>query len=214
MSYNDDSIVDALNDFLIDRFADLHTCMPGRIESYEYSTQRAQVKPLLKRALKSGAQIEYPVITGVPVLFPCTPSTGITFPVNIGDLVLLLFSEKSLDNWVFSGGVSDTDKARLHDLSDAIAIPGIISFNQSSKASNNEDLEITNSSQKIVIKSNGNIELGTSTLKKLVTEAFATAFNSHTHLCNAVGTPSGPPPTSTPSITMGSAHYTTKVTAQ
>lgn len=215
MSYNDDSIVDALNDFLIDKFADLHTCMPGKIDKYEYSTQRAQVKPLLKRALKDGTQIEYPSISGVPVVFPCTLSTGITFPINSGDLVLLLFSEKSLDNWVFSGDTSDTEKAKLHDLSDAIAIPGIISFNKSSIASNNEDLEIIHNSQKITIKSNGDIELGASGLQKLVTEAFVTMFNSHTHTYIPALHPAPAATASgTPSLTMGNAQLTSKAKAQ
>lgn len=208
MAHNDDSIVDALDNFLLDRFDEIHTCMPGRINKYEYSTQRAEVKPLLKRAMKNNTQLEYPAISDVPVIFPCTSNTGITFPIKKGDLVLILFAERSLNNWLFSGDDSDTEKARLHNLTDAIAIPGIIPFNQTSKATNNDDLEINHNSQKIVIKENGDIEIGTGTLLQLVTSTFQSLFNTHIH----------PDPVSgfsgVPTVSMDSAHLTSKVKAQ
>lgn len=213
MPQNDDSIVDALNSFMNDKFSELHTCMPGKIEKYEYANQKAEVKPLLKRALKNGTQLEYPVITDVPVMFPNTGKTGITFPLVKGDYVLLVFAEKSINNWAVSGDDSDTEKFRLHNLSDAIAIPGIMPFNNASVSENNEDVVIVNDSQKITIKANGDIEVGTGSLleplKKLVTEAFLTSYNTHTHICAAAGSPSA-----VPIPLMDTTHLTSKVQAQ
>jgi hypothetical protein len=54
----------------------------------------------------------------------------ITFPVAAGDIVLLCFAQTSLDNWLQLGGVVDPQDSRKFDLSDAIAIPGLLSFNQ------------------------------------------------------------------------------------
>jgi hypothetical protein len=39
--------------------------------------------------------------------------------------VALVFSDRSLDRWLNAGGVVDPGTYRMHDLSDAIAIPGL-----------------------------------------------------------------------------------------
>lgn len=213
MPVEESSISAALRNFTLDILNEVHTCMPGRIEKYDYTQQRAEVKPLLKRAMKDGTQLEYPNITDVPVCFPSGNDASITFPLSKGDSVLLLFSERSLNNWVNTGNDSNTELDKLHCLTDCIALPGIIPFSSTSKASNNDDVEISYKNQKITIKSNGDIEIGTGTLLSLVTEALIDAFNNHTHLCAAPGSPSGTPGLSTPPISLGSAHLTSKVKA-
>jgi hypothetical protein len=213
MPVEETSISAALRNFTTDILNEVHTCMPGKIEKYDYTQQRAEVKTLLKRAMKSGAQLEYPIISDVPVCFPSGTDASITFPLNKGDFVLLFFSERSLNNWVNTGNDSNTELDKLHCLTDCIALPGIIPFSSTSKASNNEDVEISFKNQKITIKSNGDIEVGTGTLLSLVTETLVDAFNNHTHLCASPGSPSGTPGLSTPPISLGSAHLTSKVKA-
>ena len=39
--------------------------------------------------------------------------------------VLLVFSQRSIDNWKQTGGIVEAGDPRHHDLSDAVAIPGI-----------------------------------------------------------------------------------------
>ena len=65
------------------------------------------------------------MIYNVPVLFPRSRKAAVTFPLEKGDTVLLVFAERSLDEWIEKGGnkVSPEDPRR-HDMSDAIAIPG------------------------------------------------------------------------------------------
>jgi hypothetical protein len=217
MHDEDSSINTALRNFMLDILAELHTCMPGQIEQYNSTTQKAEVKPLLKRAMKDGTQLAYPIISDVPVCFPSGNDASITFPLSKGTIVLLLFSEKSLNNWVVSGNDSDTEQGRLHSLSDCIALPGIIPFNAVGKTTDSTAVEVSLKDQKIVIKADGSIELGIgdilNPLQKVVTEAFVTAFNSHTHICAASGSPSSTPGTSVPPITMGNTHLTSKVQA-
>lgn len=207
MPVEESSISAALRNFTLDILNEVHTCMPGRIEKYDYTQQRAEVKPLLKRAMKNGTQLAYPNITDVPVCFPSGNNASITFPLSKGDSVLLLFSERSLNNWINTGNDSNTELDKLHCLTDCIALPGIIPFSSTSKASNNEDVEISYKNQKITIKSNGDIEIGTGTLLRLVTEAFVAIYNAHTH----------PDPTSgftgTPVATIGDEQLTSKVKA-
>lgn len=194
--------------------SEIHTCLPGRVESYEYTSQKANIKPLISKKLLNNDVEELPVLTNIPIIFPRTKSHGITFPINKGDGVLIVFSERSLDRWYSSSGdVSEPGDPRKFDLSDSIAIPGLFSFNQENIASNNDDTEIHNSGQKVVIKKNGDIEVGSSSLKKLVNELFLTAFDSHTHLY-APG-PGTPVPTAPPvPLSIPLTQLTSKVKAQ
>lgn len=159
----------------------IHTCLPGRVEKYEYSQQKANVKPLIKKVYLDNTVVDLPVLVNVPIVFPRTVSAGITFPINKGDGVLLLFSERALERWYSSGDDSEPGDNRKFDLSDAIAIPGLYSFGQANIASNNDDLEIHHSGQKVTIKKNGDIEIGNSSLKKVITDMLISLFNNHVH---------------------------------
>lgn len=112
---------------------DLHTSLPGRIEAYDASIQKADVKPLIKTGeIDEEGNIVYysiPVITDVPVLFPGGNGFRITFPLTKGDTVLLVFSEASMDNWLSKeGGEVEPGVDSRHELTDAIAIPGLKTF--------------------------------------------------------------------------------------
>lgn len=109
--------------------ADVHTALPGRIEAYDPATQKADIKPLIQRlvATEEGDELleELPVLPQVPVIFPRTTAFHITFPVEPGDHVLLVFNERSIDNFVAGDGEdTDPDEYRMHDLSDAVAFIG------------------------------------------------------------------------------------------
>ncbi len=107
------------------RLADVHTAMPATIESYDAATGMAAVAPCLKRKYAaSGELVDLPVISNVPVLFPRGGGAAITFPLVKGDVVLLVFAERSVDAWKTEGGKVDPQDTRKHALSDAFAIPG------------------------------------------------------------------------------------------
>lgn len=116
---------------LDNRLSDLHTSMPGTITEYNPATQEASVQPLLKRAYVNEDGSEgtdlLPVVQGAQVLFPRAGRFFITFPLQVGDPVMLVFSERSLDEWSASSGKVPVDPIdfRMHDISDAVAIPGL-----------------------------------------------------------------------------------------
>lgn len=170
-------------------FEDIHTSMPGRFESYDFRTQKATVKPLLKKVYLDGTVLDLPVLGGVPVMFPRTGAAGITFPIKKGDKCLLLFTERAIERWVLSGENSEPGDRRRYDLSDAIAIPGLYSFAEKNIQSNNADVEIHNKDQKITIKSNGDIEIGAKDLFALINENFRSIFDNHVHNISVAGTP-------------------------
>jgi len=106
--------------------------MPGRVESFDASTQKAVIQPLIKRARideegKRQADAIAPVVN-VPIMFPGAGGYRITFPVNRGDIVLLIIADASLDHWLAHGGLVDPADDRRNDISDGIAIPGLYNF--------------------------------------------------------------------------------------
>ena len=116
----------------------LHTCIPAKIiEVTDYKKQKATVQPLIKERNRDadgnprGLQ-DMALIQGVPIVFPSASTGALTFPIKKGDIVLLVFSERSVDNFVFSDGSSpvDPDDFRKHNYTDAIAIAGLYPFSK------------------------------------------------------------------------------------
>ncbi len=118
------SMAQVLKDAIDGRLAELHTAMPALVESYDAATGFAAVSPCLKRKYVAGDLVELPVINNVPVLFPRGGNAAITFELQKGDVVLLVFAERSVDRWKTAGGKVDPKDPRKHALSDAFAIPG------------------------------------------------------------------------------------------
>lgn len=113
----------------IEGFRDqLYTAVPATIESVDnYSTDSTiTVRPSINRNFSDGKEYELPLLYDVPVQFPSGGGATLTFPLQVGDDVLVVFSMRSLDEWFVSpeGTVSPQDK-RWHNLSDGIAIPCI-----------------------------------------------------------------------------------------
>lgn len=123
------TLAQVLRDHAEARLMDVHTAMPGRVEAYDSATQLADVKPLLKRVYVDAEGNELveslPVIPSVPVAFPRGGGYFISFPVEPGDYVELIFCERSIDQWMAQGGEVDPADPRLHPLDGAVAIAGV-----------------------------------------------------------------------------------------
>ena len=103
---------------------DMYTCMPGIVESYDAETQRAVVKGALKVVTAKKEEIEREAIHNVPVVFPSGGGFAMTFPLEQGDPVLLLYSQRGLANWKKTFDVAAPDIIGFFSEKDAIAIPG------------------------------------------------------------------------------------------
>lgn len=107
---------------------ELNTCMPAVVRSYDAEKQTATVQPSFKRLQTDPRKfVSRPEIDDVPVVFPRAGGRGIVFPIAEGDAVMLVFSQRSLDTWLDNGGEIDLKETRLHNINDAIAIPGLYS---------------------------------------------------------------------------------------
>ncbi len=113
-----------LRELIATELADVHTCLPGTVVSYD--GRSAVVKPAISKQLSSGDELPAPTIVSVPVCWPCGDVGGgqalISVPLKAGDAVLLHFSERSLENWL-SGRDGVPGDPRMFDLSDAFATP-------------------------------------------------------------------------------------------
>lgn len=182
---------------------DLHTCVPGKIEKYEYKYQRAEIKPLIKIQYYDNTVTSVPVIANVPVIFPRTSRVIFHFPLNKGDTGLTLFTERALEKWLSLGDEVGPGDVRKFDLSDAVFIPGLYPFSETSPADNNDDVILQYNNTGLRIKGNGEIEIGGNNFKKLINEEFQSMFNTHVHnFMGFVGT--GTP---TPGVTTGPCDF-------
>jgi hypothetical protein len=158
--------------YVEDMLRRVNTSLPGRIESYNATTGKAEVQPLLREVYADGEELTLPRIANVPVVFPRTATASITLPLAKGDGVLLLFCQRSLDTWLSTGGIAKPDDVRMHSLTDAIAIPGLLPFNIGGTGFT--DLVIRRGDAQFKIATGGKIALGTSAAELLdeITKAF------------------------------------------
>lgn len=99
----------------------IHAAMPGIIRAVNATTGRVSVQPSIK---KSGED-EEPVIPDVPVLQLRVGAAKVTLPVAVNDPVLLIYADRSLDEWAGDGGsrVVTAADPRAHDATDCWALP-------------------------------------------------------------------------------------------
>lgn len=153
--------------------------MPGRVEKYDAARQVADVKPLIQRRITTaeGGEIveSLPVIPDVPVVFPRAGGFFISLPIAVGDRVLLVFNDKSIDKFVTGEG-EDTDPVDVRNqaLSDAVALPGFHPFGEALTGVSTSD---------IVIGKEGESQDFVALAAKVLTELqnVAAAFNGHVH---------------------------------
>lgn len=98
----------------------------------DFTDLRVDVQPVINKKYKLGVSVEEPSILNVPVQMPSSSTSAILFPVNKGDNVLCIFSQRGLDVFKSSNGLPSTPTDyRKFDMRDAIAIPGVSPFSKS-----------------------------------------------------------------------------------
>lgn len=191
----------------------LHTAIPAKVVSFNSVNQTVTLQVLIKQVMSNGELIDIPPLMDVPIQYPKGGDFVITYPLNLGDEGIALFSERCIDAWWQSGQASKPIDLRLHDLSDAMFIPGITSVPKAVKSfftgglsiqtiDGNTHVRVTNGT--IYIKGNivheGNTnQTGTLALQGSMTasvdvNASGISLKSHCHS----GVASGPSTTGSP----------------
>ena len=121
--------VDIFDGWLSSRMRIMHTCIPGRIESYTgHTTRKAKVKINIQFRTIAGTFLDVPPINDVPVIFPGSGKFQLLFPLNKGDGVLIMFSEEGIGKFLKGAQDVPSDNMSRFSLTDAIAIPGLWPF--------------------------------------------------------------------------------------
>jgi hypothetical protein len=173
------TLQDVLESAISTMIGQIHTAFPATIETYDETKALASVKPSLSRKYADGSVVDFPVIPCVPVLWPRTSRGSISFPLEKRDGVLIICSERSLDEWLSNGGIVAPEDKRRHSIIDGIAIPGLFSFKTNTKISGNLNFQINFENQTISITPDGSINVGASSLQKAMTEAYKTALETY-----------------------------------
>lgn len=139
---------------------DYHTATPGILQSFDLDNQTAVVQPAIRRLLlPEGKLVELPPCVDVPV---CFAGGVLTFEVSSGMDVLLVFSERAIDNWHLRGGVQNPSEIRHFDLSDGFAFLG---FNSRPKVlpdvhADASELRLRDGSNRISVRKDGTVHIG------------------------------------------------------
>lgn len=104
--------------------ARVNVAAPAKILAYDAAKNSARVQPVIRARTNDGEANRLPPISNVPVLFHNGGGIGATFPLAAGDDCFLLFADKSIEQWLNSGGadITPTSKRRFA-FTDAVCIP-------------------------------------------------------------------------------------------
>lgn len=167
-------------------------CRPGYIEKFDAKTQLAEVTPAITMKKSVDGKVEYlkhkPLVK-VPVVAPYAQTLGlaVTLPIHTGDECLLIFCDRFTDDFVEKGaqqgnarperrsGDNKTSEPRLHHMTDAFCIPGIISQPKVLPDWNSEAIEIRNKERTCFFSMNKNCNI-----------TVQTSGNVYTYCNNAV----------------------------
>lgn len=121
--------VEEANRLMMDgRQAVIWSAIPGIITKVDLTKMTVEVQPAIQGSVTDqDGRVQFvnlPILADVPIVFPSAGGFSITFPIAIGDEVLVVFSSRCIDQWWQSGGIQKPMEARMHDLSDGFAIPG------------------------------------------------------------------------------------------
>lgn len=181
------------------RLLDIHTALVAKVESYDAAKQQVNVAPILKRCIKNlDGEITYeqfPVLCDVPVLFPRAGGFFISFPIQPGDFVQLIFNEVGIDDWL-NDEVPAAAFIERFTLQGAVAVPGVFPESRPLNGAHSENFVAGKDNGVQLHIDSEKIRLGSAQAKEALALAskveaelkkIASAFNAHVHLSH--GTP-------------------------
>lgn len=136
---------------LEEEFKNLYTALPANIQSYDAQTKRATVIPAIKTWYEDDSYDSYPIVADVPVLMPSGGGYTITMPIKKGDAVLLVFSQRGIENFKKTFQESNPTTS-LFDLHDAVAIAGFGALNIMPASGTGAALQTEDGSNAVIVE--------------------------------------------------------------
>mgnify|MGYP003647889382 CR=1 FL=1 len=120
--------IEALRTFIDGRQSGMWTALPGVVVSVNFVKQTVSIQPslligVLDPATGVSSNVTMPLLVDVPICWPRGGGYALTFPIAVGDEVLVVFASRCIDSWWQAGGTANPPaENRMHDLSDGFAI--------------------------------------------------------------------------------------------
>lgn len=183
----------------------LNTSIPAIINSFDPVTQTVSATPGIKAKYvspdeKSEVQyLSYPMITNIPLAIQRGAGLRITYPITPGNPCTLIFSQRSIDNFVLEGTEANpvdgpnpkTAAIRCMDLTDAMCFPGIITTKDTVSDYATDAIEIRSDDNKVKVslkqdsltlkQDSATIELKGGNIKMNGTTVTINGYNFMTH---------------------------------
>lgn len=120
-------VIEALKIGVSKKYDMQYHCLPAIVVGVQNLNEGCiDVQPIIAKVYEDGTTNYPPQILSVPIVCPQTNNSAFLLPVNQGDNVLLVFSQRSIS--AFKGGARDThepESLNSGDINDAFAIVGI-----------------------------------------------------------------------------------------
>lgn len=128
--------------------AKMRTSFPGIVSKVNLAKMTCEVVCAIQAEVEdefgNTQFVKLPPLPDCPIQFPSAGGFTITFPVAVGDEVLVHISDRCIDAWWQSGGIQPPAEFRMHDLSDGFCVPGIKSQPRVLSNISTTDLQIRN----------------------------------------------------------------------
>ena len=111
----DPSLEEVLESSFSYQMGGIHTAIPGIIVNIRDGLVNSyvDVQPTVNMVSEDDDPIPRSVVLNVPLIFPVSKTGGITFNVDVGDSVLLVYSMRGLDTWKRGDG-NRSNLASIH----------------------------------------------------------------------------------------------------
>lgn len=151
----------------IESYLDNHvfTAIPARVTKVSSlsSEQLVDVQPLVSKRYEDSLALKPTALESLPVVFPSAGGGILSFPIKVGDTVLVIFNKYSIEDWMETDGQSPIipTVTRSFSLSDGVVIPSLYTTS-SNLAPNPTDVELKFKGMSIKLEDGGDVSISNS----------------------------------------------------
>ena len=168
--------------------------LPGKVTSFDATTQTAQIEIMLKTIPDpyTKAIEDYPALVDVPVFQLSGGLGGVNLPPLAGDPCLVIFSDRDIDNWFATGSAQSPRTERVHSIADGFAFIGVRPLTNLTKAPDHAATSLYNHSTEISIKADLiRLKNENTDLKTILSTIISTINSNLTGISATLGTITG-----------------------
>ena len=128
-SYNpaDVNTLDGLNNIFLNKIMmNIDCVIPGIVQSYDKTTNRAVIKPAITGVASQGQKVPKEPFVNIPVFMPSAAGCMISFPISPNDTGWLIACDRNISIFKQNKTESAPNDFRKHKFEDAFFLPDTI----------------------------------------------------------------------------------------